>query len=166
MRLTNADIKRLGIVIDGDRAHIDRKQKPKPVTVKVPVVQWDAKIIPGGVWIQIPFPLPSMNEWTKWDKRYKLAPYKRELVDAVYKLKLVLGLPKFHFATIQAVYYFKDSRRRDSADNYGPKLLNDALVRGGILVDDNDDLVNNPKPELKVDKVMPRSEIFVYDAEE
>ena len=161
MRLTNADIKRLGIVIDGDRGHIDRKQKPKPVTVKVPVVQWDAKIIPGGVWIQIPFPPPSLNVWKNWHWS-KQAEFKTELAEAIRLLAIERRLPQFHQARIEITHYFKTKRRRDT-DNYCQKFIGDALVRAGILNDDNTELVEVPEPVLKVDKERPRTEIFVYE---
>ena len=137
------------------------KRAPKPVTLPLVQVQWDARIIDGGVWIQIPFPLPSMNEWMKWDP-FKLATYKKELSNAVYGLKLTFNLPRFERVTVQSVYYFKVGRRRDSADNYGPKLLHDALVRGGILLDDNSELIDPRVPELKKDKEKPRTEIFIW----
>ena len=135
------------------------KQTTKPFTITL--VQWDARIITGGVWILIPFPLPSMNIWMKWSP-FRLNAYKKELSKAVHDMKLFFKLPQFEQAKVQAVYYFKRKRRRDNADNYGPKLLHDALVRGGILLDDNSELIDSKVAELKKDKDRPRTEVFVY----
>jgi len=39
----------------------------------------------------------------------------------------------------------------------------DALVRGGILVDDNGDLVDVQPVDMRVDPVRPRTEVFVWE---
>lgn len=71
-------------------------------------------------------------------------------------------LPKFERAVVQIVYYHRTDRRRDPADNWAPKILMDALVRGGILVDDNGDLMNVQPVDMKVDPERPRTEVFVW----
>ena len=135
------------------------KRAPKPVTL--PTVKWDAKIFDGGVWIQIPFLLESMNKWLNWHWSVKMK-YKDELSEAIHGLKLAFNLPKFKKATIQVIYYFAVNRRRDY-DNRNPKFLNDALVRAGILVDDNSELVRNTDPEFKKDKEKQRTEVFIWE---
>lgn len=137
------------------------KRASKPVTLPLAQAQWDAKLFPGGVWIQIPFSPPSMNEWKNWHWG-KQGKYKDELSDAISKLAICFGLPQFERATIQFIHHFKTNRLRDPQDNYAPKFLMDALVRAGILVDDNGELVTVPVAELKVDKEKPRSEIFIW----
>jgi len=137
------------------------KRAPKPVALPLVKVQWDAKVFPGGVWIQIPFPPVSLNEWKNWHWA-KQGKYKDDLSEAISKLVMCFNLPKFERATIQVIHYFKTNRRRDPQDNYAPKFLMDALVRSGILVDDNGELVTVPVPELKVDRERPRTEVFIY----
>jgi len=132
----------------------------KPVILPPVQVHWDAKRLPGGVWIQVPFSPVSLNEWKNWHWA-KQGKYKDELAEAIGKLVLCFGLPKFERATVQIIHYFKVNRRRDPSDNYAPKFLMDALVRAGILEDDNGELVTVPVPELKVDKERPRTEVFI-----
>ena len=136
------------------------KRAPKPVSLPLAQVKWDAKLFPGGVWIQIPFLLESMNVWLNWHWTVK-KKYKDELSEAIHRLKMAFNLPQFELATIQVIYYFTVRRQRDY-DNRNPKFLNDALVRAGILVDDNSELVSNPEPEFKIDKERPRTEVFIY----
>ena len=137
------------------------KRAPKPVTLPLVQAQWDAKLFTGGVWIQIPFSPPSMNEWKNWHWG-KQAKYKKMLTDAIGKLVLYFGLPQFERATIQMIHYFETTRRRNPQDNYAPKFLMDALVQARVLVDDNGELVTVPVPELKVDRERPRTEVFVW----
>jgi Holliday junction resolvase RusA-like endonuclease len=65
-------------------------------------------------------------------------------------------------ATVQIIYYFKTRRRRDPQDNYAPKFLMDALVKSGILEDDNGELVKVSTPEIEIDRERPRTEVFIW----
>ncbi len=132
--------------------------------LKLNQVQWDAKIIPGGVWMQIPFVPPSLNIWKNWHWT-KQNRYKHDLYDAIWKLATAMKLPKFERATVQIIYYHATNRRRDPADNYAPKFLMDALVRGGILVDDNGDLVTVMPVGMAFDRERPRTEVFIWGME-
>lgn len=129
---------------------------------KVNPVQWDAKTFTGGIWLQIHFVPPSLNIWKNWHWA-KQNRYKQEMYDAVRLLALAMKLPKFERATIQVIYYHATNRRRDPADNYAPKFLMDALVRGGILVDDNGDLVKVMPVVMEFDREKPRTEVFIWE---
>ena len=135
-----------------------RDKKPKPV--RVYPVQWDAKIIPGGIWIQVPQIPPSLNVWMRWHWS-KQQRYKQELTDAIRGLVMAMRLPRYRLATVQIIYYFSTVRRRD-ADNMTPKFVLDALVRGGVLEDDRADWIKLPEPRMEVDKDKPRMEIFIW----
>jgi len=150
-RLTEAEARRVGLL---------PPKKPKPV--RISLVQWDAKIIMGGVWIQIPHVPPSLNVWKNWHWS-KQNKYKQELTDAIQGLVWAMRLPKFTRATVQIIYYFGVSRRRDPQDNFAPKFLMDALVRAGVLEDDNGDLVKVPTPEIRIDRGKPRTEVFIWE---
>jgi hypothetical protein len=137
--------------------------KGKNVIQKVhfPVVQWDAKTFTGGIWLQVPFVPPSLNEWKNWHWA-KQGKYKKDMVSAVRMLSLACRLPQYEHATVQIIYYHRTNRRRDPADNWAPKFLMDALVQGGILVDDNGDLVDVQPVDMKLDPERPRTEVFIW----
>lgn len=144
------------------RLHDEKKGKRVPNPVTLPLVKWDAKLFIGGVWIQVPFSPPSLNEWKNWHWA-KQRKYKDDLSEAISDLVMCFKLPKFKYATVQVIHYFKTNRLRDPSDNYAPKFLMDALVRAGILVDDNGKLVKVPTPEILVDKERPRTEVFIWE---
>ncbi|MCM1567079.1 MAG: hypothetical protein NC238_14310 [Dehalobacter sp.] len=155
-RLSERQARQLGII-----PALGEKKKSHITRVTLQPVQWDAKTFPGGIWLQVPFVPPSLNEWKNWHWA-KQGRYKKDLINAVSMLALAWRLPKFENATVQFVYYHRTNRRRDPADNYTPKFLMDALVKGGILVDDNGDLVNVPPVDMKLDPERPRTEVFVW----
>jgi hypothetical protein len=155
-RLTERQARQLGII-----PAPSKKKKSHIAKIHFPAVQWDAKTFPGGIWLQVPFVPPSLNEWKNWHWG-KQGRYKKDLYQAVRMLALAVKLPKYEQATVQIVYYHATNRRRDPADNWAPKFLMDALVRGGILVDDSGDKVYVPPVGMEVDPVRPRTEVFVW----
>jgi len=138
------------------------KRADKPVTLPPVQVQWDAWKLQGGIWIQIPDPPPSLNEWMNWHWA-KRGKYKDELTDDIHKLVLFFKFTRYKLATVQVIHYFKTKRKRDPSDNYAPKFLMDALVRSGVLEDDNGEMVTVLIPELKVDRNRPRTEVFIWE---
>ena len=151
MRLTVKEARALGIIPE-------IRKKPAQKNPRC-TAQWDAKITSDGVWLQIPFLPPSLNEWKQWHWA-KQGAYKRELTKAISGLKLAMKLPLFERARVQVVYYFPDDRDRDK-DNYSGKYLLDALRNAGVITDDNSKVLGLPEPEFEVDRVRPRTEIFV-----
>jgi Holliday junction resolvase RusA-like endonuclease len=91
--------------------------------------------------------------------------YKMELYDSIWKLALAMKLPKFEKATVKISYYHATKRRRDPSDNYAPKFLMDALVKGGVLTDDNGELVKVIPVGMEYDPERPRTEIYIYRME-
>ena len=152
-RLSKAQARQLGIIAG-------KKKKDIPKVVRRPV-QWDAKTFPGGIWLQLPEVPPSLNVWKNWHwgRQHR---YKKDLYQAVRMLALAAKLPQYERAVVQVVYYHRTNRRRDPADNWAPKFLMDALVAGGILVDDCGSLVNVQPVDMKVDPEKPRTEIFIW----
>jgi hypothetical protein len=139
------------------RGYIPKNEQRKPKLKTA--VQWDARIIPEGVWLQIPEIPPSLNVWLTWHWS-KQNRYKHDLYDAVSALVMAYKLPKVKFAYITITYYFKTRQRRDIVDNFCPKFLCDSLVNGGLLEDDRSDWI---KVELvaEYDKERPRCEITI-----
>ena len=156
-RLSVRQARQLGI-LPGPRA---RQRKPA-AKIALSLVQWDAMTFPGGIWLQVPFVPPSLNVWKCWHWSEQ-ASYKRQLTDAVTWLVRAKRLPMFKRATVQIIYYHSTNRRRDPADNWAPKFLMDALVQGGILVDDNGDLVKVPPVGMEFDPERSRTEVFIWE---
>jgi len=154
-RLSMKQASTLGIIQDS------RKQKRAKKKEHKTSAQWDAQIIPGGVWIQFPKIPPSLNEWSRWHWA-KRDRYLKGLISDLQRLVQVFRLPQFESATVQVVYYFRDARRRDK-DNYSGKFLLDALRYAGVLLDDNANAVGLPEPNFQVDPEMPRTEIFIWE---
>lgn len=152
-RLSEAQARKLGILV----APV-KKKKP----VRVSLVQWDAKLIPGGVWIQVPFVPPSLNVWKNWHWS-KQHEYKQELTDAIRGLVMAMRLPRYRLATVQVIIYFPVRRIRDPSDNYNQKFLMDALVVGGVLEDDRGEWVQVMVPKLELDRERPRMEVFIWE---
>jgi len=158
-RLSARQARQLGILSGPGKQQ--RKNGTNAGKVRSSLVQWDAKTFPGGLWLQVPFVPPSLNDWKNWHWG-KQRKYKQDLTDAVRKLVMAMKLPRFERATVQIIYYHSTNRRRDPVDNWAPKFLMDALVAGGILVDDNGDLVKVPSVGMEFDPEKPRTEVFVW----
>jgi len=150
-RISTAEARAMGLLPD-------KKLKP----VRISSVKWDARLIPGGVWIQIPFVPPTLNVWKDWHWA-KQGRYKKDLIAAVRGMVIAMRLPRYQRATVQIIYYHGTRRRRDPVDNYAPKFLMDALVKGGVLTDDNGDLVKVPTVGMEFDAVRPRTEVFIWE---
>lgn len=125
---------------------------------------WDAYILPDGVWLAIPFLPPSLNVWSRWHWA-KRKRYLDNLGDNLAWLARAHNLPRFEQATVQVTYLFPDRRHRDK-DNYNGKFILDALRRAGILTDDRAELISLPEPEFLVDRHRPRTEVWVTRDEE
>lgn len=152
-RLTMSQARQLGI--------LPAKKKRDIPKIIQKAVQWDAKIFPGGIWLQVPEIPPSLNEWKNWHPM-KQRKYKRELTTAVSSLKMAFRLPRYERALIQIIYYFPTVRQRD-ADNYSGKFLLDAIKNGGLIMDDNSGVIDLPEPQLEVDRYRPRVEVFIWE---
>ncbi|MFA6971404.1 MAG: hypothetical protein WC208_08395 [Gallionella sp.] len=73
----------------------------------------------------------------------------------------------FRGRKVKIVYtlYFKDKQRRDLS-NYGQKMLDDSLVKEGILDDDNSKVILEEAVRIRYDKANPRTEILIEEVQE
>mgnify|MGYP001143085266 FL=1 len=106
---------------------------------------------------------PSLNEWTHWHwaRRDELLDTWTEAVKWLVKHK---KCPRLARARCKVIYHFEKPARRD-ADNFSPKLLLDAMRKGGLLVDDNAGVLDLAQVELAVDPKRPRTEVELFGEE-
>lgn len=121
--------------------------------------------LPGGGWHAV-VPLrcvPSANTTTRehWRARARRVD---EIATVLGMLRLAdgRGIPPLPRARLRLALHFRDRRRRDP-QNYlgGAKQLVDALVRIGVLVDDDAEHLACDEPVLRVDRAAPRAEAEV-----
>ena len=116
--------------------------------------------------ITIPYLPPSLNKWSRmhWaEARQIKKQWEHDIYYESYKYyelrdKAIYPLTK---AKVRIKFYFKDKRIRDK-DNYTPKFILDALVKAGILQDDNADAIGQTEIIFGFDKTDPRTEIEVW----
>lgn len=92
--------------------------------------------------------------------------YKKKIENDVYYLiRQQKQLPKepIKYAKLRFTYVFKTHRRRDLVDNFSPKILMDALVKGSVLVDDRTDYVGVPELCERFDKGKEYTIIEVWE---
>lgn len=72
-------------------------------------------------------------------------------------------VPKLEGATLDAVIYFPDRRRRDFDNFFSPlwKGTLDGLVHAGVFPDDNSLIVRPNTPYFEVDKANPHTLIKI-----
>ena len=109
--------------------------------------------------IVIPEIHPSINIWQgwHWTKYNKEKQRWSEMVGWLCK-----GKKKFlGKVEIEVVTYF-DTKRKHDLDNYTPKFILDPLVKSGIIVDDNSEIVTKLSTVFKHDAFAPRTEVIIY----
>lgn len=137
------------------------KQVKRPARPRQPAADWSlrwARTAEGlHVSLVVPELHPSLNEWTHWhwSRRHELLERWTLAVKALARHR---KCPRLARATCKVTYYFPAPARRDT-DNYAPKLLLDAMRKGGILTDDNAAVLDLAQVELQVDPRRPRTEI-------
>ena len=106
---------------------------------------------------------PSNNEYMGNSRSFHL--YRREkdrwhlLVRAAISER-----PKepYKKAAVSLLYFFPDRHRRDP-DNYSGKFILDALVREGILADDNFDVITLTVQKGGVDRKQPHTVVEIKE---
>jgi hypothetical protein len=101
---------------------------------------------------------PSLNDWQRWHWARRREETLR-LADTVAVLARSARIPPLHAAEARVRCFFPDRRRRDPTNYAHWKPLWDALVRAGILDDDDAEHLRVAAFDLLVDPVRPRSEI-------
>lgn len=133
----------------------------KPARPRPPAADWQLNWArtAEGLWIRLVIPElhPSLNEWTHWhwSRRHELLERWTLAVTVLARHK---KCPKLARAACQVTYFFEKPARRDS-DNFSPKMLLDALRKGGILTDDNAAVLDLAQVQLHVDARRPRMEV-------
>ncbi len=110
--------------------------------------------------ITVPNIPPSNNEFMGNSHSFRVYQERKEewhwLVKAAIRERPVRPFAK---ATVTITYFFPDRRRRD-LDNYSGKFILDALVKEGIIADDNF-FVINLQLKAEIDRARVRTEIMV-----
>ena len=115
--------------------------------------------MPEQISLTIPELHPSLNEWAiKWHyrKRYREKKRWETMVGWIAKRTP----PMIGTVDIVTTYYFPTKRARDR-DNYAPKFIMDALVKAGIIEDDNCNVINDQRVVIDYDKKNPRTEVLI-----
>jgi len=111
--------------------------------------------------LTIPLLPPSLNAWQSchWAKRKRI---KDEWCNAVWALCNESRIPPMERIHLEAVLFFATKRKRDT-DNYviTYKIVQDCLVRIGMIPDDNTDHVSISPPILDVDSSSPRTVLTI-----
>ena len=119
----------------------------------------------------IPGRLYGLNEYTAANRRnhYAGAKMKKEAQHiASVHIKLSLrGLRIRKPVELHYVFYEKDKRRdHDNVSSFAHKVIQDALVECGVLVDDGWAEIVGDTNEFYVDKKNPRIEVTIKEIEE
>jgi hypothetical protein len=118
-----------------------------------------ATALPGGGWIlTIPDLPPSLNDWLHkhWTERRAETLRLAAVVAALVRSARV---PPLGAAEARVRCFFPDHRRRDPTNYAHWKPLWDALVRAGVLADDDAAHLRVAAFELLHDAERPRSEV-------
>jgi Holliday junction resolvase RusA-like endonuclease len=102
----------------------------------------------------------SINRWKGSRFERKLRVEIRELVAREVELQ---GCPSFLEGRpeVEVIYYFATASRLRDWQNWVPKPILDALVKAGVLLEDNDQAIDALRPILLVDRERPRIEVRI-----
>lgn len=84
------------------------------------------------------------------------------LVKKAYQKYKPMGFKGMKVKIIYTLYF--PTRVRHDYSNYAQKLLDDSLVKAGIIDDDNSDVVVEETVRIRYDKKNPRTEIDILEA--
>lgn len=117
-----------------------------------------AALLPGGGFVltlrELP---PSLNDWQRWHWARR-----REEMMRLSALVRALAVPHLGAAEARVRCYFPDRRRRDPTNYAHWKPLWDALVRAGLIDDDDAVHLRVVAFDLLVDPKRPRSEVELW----
>ena len=115
--------------------------------------------LPGGGFVLMLCELPpSLNDWQRWHWTRRREETMR-LAALVRALAVSARLPHLGAAKACVRCYFPDRRRRDPTNYAHWKPLWDALVRAGLIDDDDAAHLRVAAFDLIVDRERPRSEV-------
>lgn len=116
----------------------------------------------------IPGTLPNLNDYITAERtsRYKAASMKRQAEQVVIlAAKRHLRGVKFDRPVTMRYTWFERNRRRDmdNISSFGRKVIQDALVRAGVLKNDGWADIERFEDCFAVDAKHPRIEVEIYD---
>ena len=113
----------------------------------------------NSIKIVIQYLQPTLNillriHWTKFQKEQEMF----NVLVHKYYIENYNG-DNFRGGKVKIIHtlYFKDRKKRDLS-NYGQKMIDDSLVREGIIDDDNSNVIIEETVRIRYDKKLPRTE--------
>ena len=117
----------------------------------------------------IPGILPNLNDYIDAERmhRQKAATMKRQAEQVVIlAARKQLRQVKFEKPVVMRYIWWEPNRRRDkdNVSSFGRKVIQDALVRAGVLKNDGWANIEGFSDEFRVDKTNPRVEVEIREA--
>lgn len=118
--------------------------------------------------LTIPGRLPGLNDYIDATRtnRYKSANIKDQTQQQImwHIRSQMRGVKIEHPVHISFTWFEPDRRRdRDNISSFGRKVIQDALVAGGVLHDDGWDYVTSYSDDFAVDAKKPRIEVVILE---
>lgn len=114
--------------------------------------------------------LAGLNEYIAAERanRYAGAALKKRSEAVVMNSARQLGSVRFERPVRMVYRWYEPNRRRDKSNicAFGRKVIEDALVRAGVLVNDGWANIDGFSDEFFVDKKNPRIEVQIYERDE
>ena len=120
--------------------------------------------------LNIPGRLDNLNDFIRADKasRYEGGKLKRKNEDIVslYIRKQLRGVTISKTVLMEYTWVEKDKRRDlDNISSFGRKVIQDALVKCGVLKNDGWDQISGFTDSFRVDKKEPHIEVLIREVE-
>src|SRR3990167_1505302 len=140
------------------QATVKPAKKISPQKISIPVSE---------IKLTIPALQKTLNKllrihWTQFQKEQKIFDI---LIHKAYIESYPNG-ENFRSRKVKITYtlYFRDGKKLDLS-NYGQKMIDDSLVREGIINDDNSNVVVEESVRIRKDKASPRTEVEITGAD-
>lgn len=119
--------------------------------------------------LTIPFTLPNLNDYISAERtnRFKAAKMKHDAEEGVGWFIRSQSLPRFDKPCFIEYRWFEKNKRRDldNISSFGRKVIQDALVRNGVLANDGWANIVGFSDSFAVDKERPRIEVTIMEVE-
>lgn len=124
----------------------------------------------NGVKLVIPGVLPNLNDYIAAERRHRQqgAKLKRQAEQVVLLAARKLGRVRFTGPVVMGYTWYEPNRRRDkdNVSSFGRKVIQDALVRAGILPNDGWANIEGFSDRFEVDRKHPRVEVEISEGGE
>lgn len=115
----------------------------------------------------IPGTLPNLNDYITAERRHRqeAAAMKRQAEQVVLVAARRLRRVRLSGPVVMRYAWYEPNKRRDkdNVSSFGRKVIQDALVRAGILHNDGWADIDGFSDDFYVDKANPRVEVEIYD---